>query len=608
MTETTFSQLNWPEEPYKGFSYYGPNDRALYAGREHEILQFTRLIGSPDARVMLLHGATGCGKSSFLRAGVIPFLEGGLRGFEFLKLSQTNPQEKFCGDLTRSTKSVFIRATDDPYGKLSEAVFQFASASYSFESPFGLEIIDLSSALNLCRTADDFVRHVARSPALLVEALEYIASSLPKKLVLIIDQAEEVLTLGDAGPEAERAKNTFFEFIRMFSERQLTIRLVLALRTEYYGVFQTRIRRGARQYVQFQDFFLEDLSESDLHRVIVRPTQQSPVEGVGVPREFYRFQFEDSLPSRITGDLRNIVEAGGLIGGALPVLQVVCETLYRATRSRGADGKQWTITLKDYEALGPLQMQLGDYVDRVIGNGLRIFEKSETAAESQIFLWKDLLTLLAKTKVDSTVTTDLVKIDDLRSEAKKFGAEHFDDMLRYLADDNQSVLRREYIRKIGTRDAIEVFSLRHDAIGLVLDRWRSARSSMKHTAAAFRKTYLGFMSAGLVMYAGFGFYSLWSFIQNPKELLQLAISVGAFAFVAMGLWTQFRAKMWRNDLPLYRILQYADVSGGSEDPVFRLLARHRTGNISRSWLLRPVITVLKMFLPRVSNRSEANKA
>ena len=59
-----------PTRPYKFLDYYTENDQGLFFGREEEIENIcSRILAR---RSFLLYGRSGVGKSSILRAGVIP--------------------------------------------------------------------------------------------------------------------------------------------------------------------------------------------------------------------------------------------------------------------------------------------------------------------------------------------------------------------------------------------------------------------------------------------------------------------------------------------------------------------------------------------------------
>ena len=62
-----------PTRPYKFLDYYTENDQGLFFGREEEIENICSRILS--RRSFLLYGRSGVGKSSILRAGVIPRLQ-----------------------------------------------------------------------------------------------------------------------------------------------------------------------------------------------------------------------------------------------------------------------------------------------------------------------------------------------------------------------------------------------------------------------------------------------------------------------------------------------------------------------------------------------------
>src|SRR3954469_11200043 len=67
-----------PQSPYPGLSPYDEGDSALFFGRRAECdLVVANLLTS---RLTVLYGPSGVGKSSLLRAGVIPALRAPSRG------------------------------------------------------------------------------------------------------------------------------------------------------------------------------------------------------------------------------------------------------------------------------------------------------------------------------------------------------------------------------------------------------------------------------------------------------------------------------------------------------------------------------------------------
>src|SRR5262249_11298011 len=83
----------WPDFPYKGLGYYTEADAPLFAGRKEDVVFCARMLADWKTRLLLLHGSTGCGKSSFLRAGLIPYLENRKAGIAFARAgpAETTP-------------------------------------------------------------------------------------------------------------------------------------------------------------------------------------------------------------------------------------------------------------------------------------------------------------------------------------------------------------------------------------------------------------------------------------------------------------------------------------------------------------------------------------
>jgi hypothetical protein len=61
-----------PSSPYKFLDYFNPEDAALFFGRDQEIHQVQRKFHT--SRLLILHGESGTGKTSLIRAGLIPRL------------------------------------------------------------------------------------------------------------------------------------------------------------------------------------------------------------------------------------------------------------------------------------------------------------------------------------------------------------------------------------------------------------------------------------------------------------------------------------------------------------------------------------------------------
>ena len=104
-----------PDVPYLPLAAYGPDYRALFAGRDGDVERVAWLLGRAETRVVLLHGESGVGKSSFLRAGLIPYLEETAVGFRFLR------------DRGDQGAVLFVRSTDDPAAQAAQALGDFVN-------------------------------------------------------------------------------------------------------------------------------------------------------------------------------------------------------------------------------------------------------------------------------------------------------------------------------------------------------------------------------------------------------------------------------------------------------------------------------------------------
>ena len=124
-----------PAKPYPSLGYYDEADRLLFTGRDADIVRFCATLDLPDTRILVLHGESGLGKSSFLRAGVIPYLEEECSGYRFLR----GP------DGSR----VIVQVSKDPVGRLAQALLDMTAAPVTYTTPTGdARAIDLRAVLD----------------------------------------------------------------------------------------------------------------------------------------------------------------------------------------------------------------------------------------------------------------------------------------------------------------------------------------------------------------------------------------------------------------------------------------------------------------------------
>ena len=100
-----------PAEPYRRLAPFDRRDRALFVGREDDVRRFSLILDDPKARIVILHGESGVGKSSFLRAGVIPYLEDECIGYQFLSTPDGPDSEPSCRFLRHQRPGWTDRAT-----------------------------------------------------------------------------------------------------------------------------------------------------------------------------------------------------------------------------------------------------------------------------------------------------------------------------------------------------------------------------------------------------------------------------------------------------------------------------------------------------------------
>ena len=266
------------QAPYRGLASFQPEDAAWFFGREELALHLVRLaggIGAPGLPLAVV-GPSGSGKSSLLRAGLVPRLRAG---------SPARPDGR---------PVALITPGDSPLAALASALAPLTRPDQAGPEEPALAAQALREAPG--RYAE-LIDRGEDSPA------------------IIVDQFEETFTA--ASGEAERQA-----FITALAALSGTTLVVLGLRADFYG-HALRYPELARS-LQDRQIVVGPMSAGQLRRAIAEPARKAGLD------------IEDGLVELLLADMRpaGALGAAGHETGALPLLSHALLATWE--RSRGS--------------------------------------------------------------------------------------------------------------------------------------------------------------------------------------------------------------------------------------------------------------------------------
>ena len=336
----------WPPEddpkrpPYRGLRPLEADDAGIFFGRDGAIVETLDALrglrdGAPP-RLLVILGASGTGKSSFLRAGIIPRLTRDVENF--LPLPIIRPERSaITGEtgLLRALEGAFAAARITiPRADLRAAI---AGGARTMKP-------------RLQELADNATPH-PRDSQIRPE---------PPAIILSIDQGEE-LFLAEAQQEAE----SLLDLLADLTATDLpTVIVVFTIRSDNYERLQLVPQlEGVRQLT----LSLPAMPRGAYSEVIKAPARR--LEGTAGA-----LRLEDGLVEALLADM----EADGNAKDALPLLAFTLERLYEEYHAGG------TLNLSHYNELG-----------RVKGSIEAAVEQAFKAADADPMIPRDRSTRLA---------------------------------------------------------------------------------------------------------------------------------------------------------------------------------------------------------------------
>jgi WD40 repeat protein/DNA-binding SARP family transcriptional activator len=256
------------EPPFKGLEYYDVKDAEIFFGREALVERLMKRLR--DERFLaVIVGASGSGKSSIARAGLVP------------ALSETRDDEWIFRLMT---------PTQQPLTALSEALMPH-DESEAETAPKAEELANESTGLQL--------------------AAEWLVETEgAKKLLLVVDQLEELFTL--CRKEQERAAFIDNLLSAVDPEKPGPIVVVITLRADFYS--HCAAYPALRDALARNQEYIGPMSTSELRRAIEEPALRGG------------WKFQSGLVDLMLRDVRGEP-------GALPLLShALLETWKRRSR------------------------------------------------------------------------------------------------------------------------------------------------------------------------------------------------------------------------------------------------------------------------------------
>jgi len=331
-------RLVWPKEkgsPFRGLAPFEAEHIAVFFGRDRTIDEARRCIAQAAERgapFLLIVGASGSGKSSLARAGLIPRLTtpGVVAAVDVWRVARMKPSEEQAEPLLALATALFAK---DALPELDQGDFPNAAMlAGHFKRGGEAAAQPVIRGLERAAAAAQHERHADRS--------------LRPTLVLLVDQLEELFAKGVS--DADRA--AFAENLDQLVATRC-IWIVATLRADFYEL-------------AIKEPTLKALKEAGATLDLGPPGLAELADIVRAPARAAGLTYE-SDPAK--GALDDRLLADATTPDSLPLLQFALQQLYER---RVQSGDEARLTYEAYDALGGLAGAIAAEAERAV-SGLR---------------------------------------------------------------------------------------------------------------------------------------------------------------------------------------------------------------------------------------------
>ena len=296
--------------PFPGLRPFMQEEADLFFGRDKQSDELVRRLAG--RRFLAVVGTSGSGKSSLVRAGLLPSLEGG-----------------FMAEAGAHWRIAILRPQDDPIGFLAQSIVETGVLAH----------LDLAPPV-----AESVVETTLRRSSLgLIEAARLARLEAHENLLIVVDQFEELFRFADLARQ-RGVPDEAPAFVKLLLEAarqtEVPVYVVITMRSDFLG--DCARFRDLPEAISDSQYLIPRLTRDELQAVITGPIY---VRGGRIA---------PSLVQRLLNDIGDDMDQ-------LPVLQHALMRAWEHWERNDPDDRP--IEMSDIEAIGGMAEALSRHAD-----------------------------------------------------------------------------------------------------------------------------------------------------------------------------------------------------------------------------------------------------